>query len=1075
MKELTRRLRRWRMELLAAIGAEGGLRFASALAAYLLAALLLDRALVLSQPARWALFALGAAAFCAGAYAYLLRPLKGMKAAALLREVSLRYPHLAAYLRSAWELGGLGGPGNTSPDLREEHLRRTDRLLKELPEEKAFPARPSRTASRRLTAVAAAWGLGLPWVGTAPAGFQRVLAPWKDARLEALLEVSPGDGRAPWGEAVEVRARWRTAAGGSEAPELWLRTERGAWARAAWDAEGPYSYRIEALTGELEYRISALGVRSRVYRLTPVPSPRLSDLTALVRLPGADASAREVRLEGVGEIAALRGSWVTVRGRAERPLKEAALELSPLGSLVPMRGSGGRWEGGFPLNDNGTLRILVTAADGSRDPRPVAYALRALEDKPPSARILSPAFDLEISPRERLTLAFEASDDYGLASLALLYRVEGSGERVVPLKAFPKGVERHLGDHAWDLSGLPLGRRVEMRIRATDNARPRPQTAVSDPVVLRLTDFESAHAETERRWQGAEQALARLADREGESARRLREAAEAGLPPERMGLSELDAALERDWRRAGAETEALARAMREDAYANPGMAEASEALARALQAMERGELAEARRAASAGRTEEAARGHERLEERVRRAAEILHAGREMQAMQDFWSEAHRLDQAGAELKSGLEELARGGKPPTAEEKRRLAESLQELQRRMDELSKAIDALPRAEAGSAAEARRKIYRVPLQAAQRTADALSRAMAAGDYAQAARLAERLAQQLSQVHEAVAQAARSYSGEDDSAERLREATRLWEDVVEQQSRSLGMTQRLEEERIKGELEEQRSLLKELAREQAGVVDDAASPGAAAPPEALARMREALKEFEAARVERAPEALAAAAVLCRQAAAAQGGESPSARRLKDLAGREERILERLRRGARPPAPTESQLSDMMAARAVQGQTGRKTTELQERMDALSRELGTLPGEVLDSLRKARAEQQGAERALGRSDAASARGSQQRALEHLDQGRRSLSEALQRQESIQRGSVGPFQRPRGVARPMGRGGRGGADTGFVPLPGAEDYQPPREIRREIERSLRERRPRAFDEAVDEYLRRMSQ
>ena len=85
------------------------------------------------------------------------------------------------------------------------------------------------------------------------------------------------------------------------------------------------------------------------------------------------------------------------------------------------------------------------------------------------------------------------------------------------------------------------------------------------------------------------------------------------------------------------------------------------------------------------------------------------------------------------------------------------------------------------------------------------------------------------------------------------------------------------------------------------------------------------------------------------------------------------------------------------------------------------------------------------------------------------------MNDALSQQQSIQQGQTSPFEQPRGIVRPVGRGGRTGFQRGFVPLPGAEDYQPPREIRREIERSLRERRPRMFDETINDYLKRMSQ
>ena len=51
-----------------------------------------------------------------------------------------------------------------------------------------------------------------------------------------------------------------------------------------------------------------------------------------------------------------------------------------------------------------------------RDPDPRAFSLRALEDKPPSVELLSPAFDAEISPRERLPVAFGRATITGSAA-----------------------------------------------------------------------------------------------------------------------------------------------------------------------------------------------------------------------------------------------------------------------------------------------------------------------------------------------------------------------------------------------------------------------------------------------------------------------------------------------------------------------------------------------------------------------------------------------------------------------------------------------------------------------------------
>jgi hypothetical protein len=57
----------------------------------------------------------------------------------------------------------------------------------------------------------------------------------------------------------------------------------------------------------------------------------------------------------------------------------------------------------------------------------------------------------------------------------------------------------------------------------------------------------------------------------------------------------------------------------------------------------------------------------------------------------------------------------------------------------------------------------------------------------------------------------------------------------------------------------------------------------------------------------------------------------------------------------------------------------------------------------------------------------------------------------------------------------MSRGGSLGASVEFVPLPKVRDYLPPKELREELERSLREKRPAAYDGVIKEYFKRISQ
>ncbi|MBI5596480.1 MAG: hypothetical protein HY928_10370 [Elusimicrobia bacterium] len=1075
------RLKVWRRQRFAALWLEGGSRLSVWSGGLVMAAAAADRAFGLPHGLRLALFAAGLAAFAAACAAWLLKPLGAWDAGRILDAAAARWPQGRGLLRSAWELGRSPLPENTSAALARRHMADAEAAAGGLPDDVLFPALVPAPLRRRLGAVACCWAVGVPLIGgTAP--LARVVAPWLENPLELELEVVPGDARVAWGSSPELRVGWR--AGFPAAPlALELRPEAGAWARAVWDKEaaGQWSWRAESLNAPLQYRFVSRDRSTRAFRLDPIPYPRFERLSARVRRPGG--AEEEVSLEGASVLAALRGSWVEVRGVPDRPLDEAALEVSGLGGPVPMkRGQDGVWSAGFPLRQDGTLRVRASA-EGVGEPEPPAFQLRALEDRPPEVVLLSPAFPVETSRRERVPVAYEARDDFGLAAVSLVYSVDAGPERVQPLSGLKPGAASHLGEHEWDLSALPDGARIEFRLRAVDNARPEPQTAVSQAGLIVLADFEALHASVERRGLAAEAALGVLAEEE----RAMREAlsAAAALPDaERAAraedLARRESALSRDWAQAVRGVEQFSKAMEQDPYANPGAAESAAALAQALEGMRRGELAEARKAQKAGDLAASERGHEALEKKVRRAGELLSGGREVQAMQDLWGEAERMERSGQDLAGALEQLAKGARP-SAEEVKKLDAALAELQKRMDELAKVVEGLPKAAADSPAERRRKVYTVPLGAAQETMDALSAAMARGDYAEAARLAQELSRRLGEVSRAVSKAARDFAESEDQspAKRLSELESAWKEAAAAQERALESVAAVEESRLAARTQAQERLREQLIAEQREAVKEGERLGRWLPPGPMPDMRVVLAELEGRRIREAPERLerAASRLEAQAKALTPEGTEPTeaARGLSALAAKERDVLRRLKEADAEAAMTEEQLSQAMAAGAVQRQASRKAAELSPMVDGLSRDYGLDLGEAEQSLRSARSEQAGAEESLSKRATGAARAAQERALEHLRRGAESAQKSRERAQSAQSGAGRPFGRPRGTARPMGRGGETGADKSFVPLPGVEEYQPPRVIRGEVEKSLHEKRPPAFDKAVDEYLRRLSQ
>jgi hypothetical protein len=119
-----------------------------------------------------------------------------------------------------------------------------------------------------------------------------------------------------------------------------------------------------------------------------------------------------------------------------------------------------------------------------------------VRDQPPQVRAIQPvqSLNLRSAGQRSWPLAFEATDDHGVATSAELRIIQTSGdgenitssERVVPLNGSGPPRKRRF-THVFDLarSGLTVGNDVIVQLSVRDNRQPRAQVVRSASVILR--------------------------------------------------------------------------------------------------------------------------------------------------------------------------------------------------------------------------------------------------------------------------------------------------------------------------------------------------------------------------------------------------------------------------------------------------------------------------------------------------------------------------------------------------------------------------------------------------------------
>jgi hypothetical protein len=472
-----------------------------------------------------------------------------------------------------------------------------------------------------------------------------------------------------------------------------------------------------------------------------------------------------------------QGTWITVAGRASTVLTDVRL-VGPAGE-VALRPTGHAFDGRFEARASGTWTWAARGTAGPVADVPLPIELQVVPDSAPRVQLIAPATDTAVAAGDRVVLRVSASDDHGLALIALHARRRAAGARAAAgERPGPPGIQRIPAPQVplWDGAvtvdlaawGLEPGDALALRIVATDNS-PWGQTGASRELVLKVPTMEerrtlarSAGDSAVREARSAAEAQRNLARRTEEAARERGQRGQsqssnetanatprAGETPamsyeqseharsiakeqqavaERMeALRKSAAALEQQLRQAGALDSSLARQLRDVQQL------LREALTPELMAQMR-KLEEAAQRLSGNDARDAMRDltamQQRLREQLEKSAEMLKRAAYEGAMQTLRDEAKDL------AKNDRQFADSAAKGADAREQRDESRKLSERSERFkDEVAKLQERLARDRADAAAkntdaarrhaEAAEDRMREAAQAAQREAERAERA--------------------------------------------------------------------------------------------------------------------------------------------------------------------------------------------------------------------------------------------------------------------------------------------------------------------------------------------------------------
>ncbi len=397
-----------------------------------------------------------------------------------------------------------------------------------LPERAPLAPAMRRAGSRRTgtgAGVAAAGVLVLlsaaPLFGDGLRAVMRPLDAWRGALLpKPLIEGAPHELLRGAPLHLVVRAPGRTHV------VLTLRQTGEGWRHdtLTLDARGAARWTLDALRGDL--RLVASDGRSESDSVVVHAADRafVGAVTLRVTYPAYLGRAGEVL--PVGEPLRLpRGTALDIAGRASVPV--TSISLSEAGhetyALVP---SGHVFAGRLLALRSMQLRWSASGPGGEVPDLPPPLEITTLADSAPRVYIVEPKGDTILAGSARIGLGITASDDHGIARIAL--RVTRASDAATEQGVATTAGSSWSGTAALDIATLALqpGEAVRVRAEAID-ASPWAQRGVSRDLVVRRATAEELRASARALGDSAVQEARAAASAQRSLAQRTDEAARA--------------------------------------------------------------------------------------------------------------------------------------------------------------------------------------------------------------------------------------------------------------------------------------------------------------------------------------------------------------------------------------------------------------------------------------------------------------------------------------------------------------------------------------------------------------------
>ncbi len=338
----------------------------------------------------------------------------------------------------------------------------------------------------------------------------RLLSPWKKTEpvFTTKLTVDPGNARILRGRSLAINLEV-TGKSADKARLVYTKqvpvvdTEPQRQEIDMVRIEGDrhrFGYEIFNINENIEYYVAANEAESEHYTVEVFDTPKVTAIEVSYTYPEY-TKLKPITQQGDGNIRAVSGSQAEVRITTNKAIQSAGLTVDAGDPTSMLISDGNTLTTTLDVLNDGKYTVELLCVDGFNNQTPIEYTVTAIPDEPPVIVIKEPGRDIKATKLEEVRVLAEATDDYGVENMTLMYSI-GSGEpQELPVETVEVKAEKIIsGTYVFYLEELDVepGELISYYAQATDNnTRTGPGVSTSELYFIEVRPFNERYMQME--------------------------------------------------------------------------------------------------------------------------------------------------------------------------------------------------------------------------------------------------------------------------------------------------------------------------------------------------------------------------------------------------------------------------------------------------------------------------------------------------------------------------------------------------------------------------------------------------